>query len=54
MQAVNQCTLKSMRQSAQQSAQVAKGKKLIIPKGKLVLLHDHPEGHNKTQDQYKE
>ena len=23
------------------------------PEGNLVLLHDHPEGHNKIQDRYK-
>ena len=26
---------------------------LEIPEGKLVLLCDHPEGHNKIQDKYK-
>ena len=26
---------------------------LEIPKGNFVLLHDHPESHNKIQDKYK-
>ena len=25
-------------------------KELSIPEGNLVLLHDHPEGHNKMKD----
>ena len=29
------------------------GKTLNIPIGNLVLLHDHPEGQNKIQDNYK-
>ena len=28
-------------------------KSLEIPEGNLVLLQDHPEGHNKIQDKYK-
>ena len=28
-------------------------KLLEIPEGNLVLLWDHPEGHNKIQDKYK-
>ena len=31
----------------------AHGKTLHIPIGNLVLLRDHPEGHNKIQDNYK-
>ena len=30
------------------------GKDLLIPIGKVVLIHDHPEGHNKIQDNNKD
>ena len=29
------------------------GRSLQIPIGNLVLLRDHPKGHNKIQDNYK-
>ena len=33
---------------------VVGGKDLVIPIGNLVLLHDHPEGCNKIQDNNKD
>ena len=46
--------LKSIQQSTQKSAQRQKCKSLDIPEGNVVLLCDHPEGHNKIQYKYKE
>ena len=37
----------------QKSAGRLNQKLLEIPEGNLVLLWDHPEGHNKIQDKYK-
>ena len=54
VQAANKYALKSIQQSTQKSAQRQKCKLLDIPEGNLVLLHNHPEGHNKIQDKYKE
>ena len=45
--------LKRIKTSAEKSVSQAEGKALNIPIGNLVLLHDHPEGHNKIQDNYK-
>ena len=45
--AVNSQALKRMKISAEKSVSQAGGKALKIPLGNLVLLHDHPEGHNK-------
>ena len=42
-----------MKISAEKSVSWAGGKALKIPLGNLVLLWDHPEGHNKIQDNYK-
>ena len=42
-----------MKVSAVKSVSWAGGKALEIPLGNLVLLHDHPEGQNKIQDNYK-
>ena len=42
-----------MKISAEKSVSQAGGKALNIPIGNLVLLHDHPKGHNKIQDNYK-
>ena len=39
--------LKSIWQSTQCSAQRKQGKALEIPNGNLVMLHDHPERHDK-------
>ena len=48
--AVNRWALKLV---AEKSVSWAGGKALEIPLGNLVLLHDHPEGCNKSQDNYK-
>ena len=37
----------------QKSAKRLNQKLLEILEGNFVLLHDHPEGHNKIQDKYK-
>ena len=54
MQAANQHTLKNIQKSAEKSVLRRKGKELSILKGNLVLLWDHPEGHNKIQDHFKD
>ena len=51
--AANRWALKRINLSAEKSVSQAVGKALDIPLGNLVLLHDHPEGHNKIQDNYK-
>ena len=51
--AANRWALKRMKISAEKSVSQAGGKALNIPIGNLVLLHDHPEGWNKVQDNYK-
>ena len=51
--AVNRQALKRMKKSAEKSVSRAGGKALSIPIGNLVLLHDHPKGRNKIQDNYK-
>ena len=53
VRAANQQALRSIRQSTQKSAGRLNQKSLEIPEGNLVLLRDHPEGHNKIQDKYK-
>ena len=53
MQAANQWALRSIQQSMQKSAGRLNQKSLEIQEGNLVLLRDHPEGHNKIQDKYK-
>ena len=45
--------LKRIKYSAERSVFWAGGKDLDIPLSNLLLLHDHPEGHNKIQDSYK-
>ena len=42
-----------MKISAEKLVSWAGGKALNIPIGNLVLLHDHPKGWNKIQDNYK-
>ena len=42
-----------MKLSAERSISQAGDKALNIPLGNLVLLYDHPEGHNKIIDNYK-
>ena len=51
--AANRWALKRMKISAEKSVSQAGAKALSIPIGNLVLLHDHPEGQNKIQDNYK-
>ena len=51
--AVNRQALKKIKTSAEKSVSQAGGKALEIPIGNLVLLHDHPEGCNKIQYNYK-
>ena len=51
--AANRWALKRMKMSAEKSVSRAGGKALNIPIGNLMLLHDHPEGRNKIQDNYK-
>ena len=51
--AVNKWALKRIKTSAEKSVSQAGGKTLVIPIGNLVLLCDHPEGHNKIQVNYK-
>ena len=50
---MNRQALKRMKTSAEKPVSSAGGKALEIPIGNLVLLHDHPKGHNKIQDNYK-
>ena len=49
----NKQALKLIKKSTQHNKDHASSKELSIPVGNHVLLHDHPEGHNKIQDQYK-
>ena len=49
----NRQALKHIKQSAKKSQIRTGGKTLQIPVGNLVLLRDHPEGHNEIQDNYK-
>ena len=51
--AANRQALKRIKISAEKSVSQAGGKALDIPIGNLVLLHDHLEGRNKIQDNYK-
>ena len=53
LMSVNRWVLKHIKQSAKKSQSRTGGKTLHIPVGNLVLLRDHPEGHNKIQDNYK-
>ena len=49
----NRWALKRIQHSAEKSVSQVGGKALDIPLGNLVFLHDHWEGHNKIQDNYK-
>ena len=51
--AANRWALKRIKTSAEKSVSQAGRKALNIPIGNLVLLHDHPKGCNKIQDNYK-
>ena len=49
----NRRALKHIKQSSKKSQIRTGGKSLQIPIGNLVLLRDHPKGHNKIQDNSK-
>ena len=51
--AENKWALKRIKSIAEKSVSGAEGKPLDIPIGYLVLLHDHPKGCNKIQDNCK-
>ena len=51
--AANRWVLKRIIAIAEKAVSQAEGKALNIPIGNLVLLCDHPEGHNKIQNNYK-
>ena len=51
--AVNRWAFKRVKTGAEKSVSQAGGKALNIPVGNLVLLHDHQEGCNKIQDNYR-
>ena len=45
--------MKNIKAIEAKNKRTSKGKDLDIPVGNLVLLRDHPEGHNKIQDRNK-
>ena len=49
----NKQALKGIHKSTKHNKHCSGGKDITIPVGNHVLLHDHLEGHNKIQDQYK-
>ena len=49
----NKQALKLIEKSTNCNKDCTGSKELTIPIGNHVLLHDHPEGHNKIQDRYK-
>ena len=49
----NNRVLKSIQARAKVNERSSGDKDLDVPIGNLVLLRDHPEGHNKIQDEYK-
>ena len=49
----NKQALKGIHKSTKCNKDCTSGKDITIPVGNHVLLHDHPEGHNKIQDRYK-
>ena len=53
LMSANRWALKHIKQSARKSQIRTGGKSLQIPIGNLVLLRDHPKGHNTIQDNYK-
>ena len=50
----NKCMQKNIKATNAKNCKVAGGKDLVIPVGNLALLHDHPEGRNKIQDNNKD
>ena len=53
MMHANKQSLKFINKSTQHNKHHTAGKELVIPTGNHILLHDHPEGHNKIQNRYK-
>ena len=51
---INKHVQKNINATNMKNRKVAGGKDLVIPVGNLVLLRDHPEGHNKIQDNNKD
>ena len=49
----NKRAMKNIKAVEAKNKQTSKGKDLDVPVGNLVLLRDHPEGHNKIQDRNK-
>ena len=45
--------MKNIKAIEAKNKRTLKGKDLDVPVGNLVLLRDHPEGHNKIQDRNK-
>ena len=50
----NKHAQKNIKATNAKNHKAAGGKDLVIPIGNLVLLHDHPKGHNKIQDNNKD
>ena len=50
----NKRAQKNIKATNAKNHKVVGGKDLIVPVGNLVLLRDHPEGHNKIQDNNKD
>ena len=49
----NKRAMKNIKAIEEKTKRISKGKDLDVPVGNLVLLRDHPEGHNKIQDRNK-
>ena len=50
----NKCAQKNIKATNAKNCKVVGGKDLVIPVGNLVILCDHPKGHNKIQDNNKD
>ena len=50
----NKCAQKNIKATNAKNCKVVGGKDLLIPVGNLVLLHNHPEGCKKIQDNNKD
>ena len=50
----NKDAQKNIKATNAKNCKAVGGKDLVIPVGNLVLLHDHPEGRNKIQDNNKD
>ena len=51
--AANKRAMKNIKAAEAKNRKSAGGKEINIPPGNLVLLRDHPGGHNKIQDKHK-